>query len=437
MAAPLYETLRSYAAQNPLRMHMPGHKGKAMSVPELAQVAAIDLTEITPTGNLYEAGEPFDLAQQLWAEVFGVEFCQMLTGGSTMGVHTGLTLCAPPGSEILVDRSCHRSVFHAMALLDLKPIYLERPWLAGEGICGPVVPSQVEKALENHPNIKTVCITSPTYYGVLSDVEEISHIVHAHGGKLMVDGAHGGHLPFLGIDPFRGADAVAVSAHKTLPAMGQSALLLTRGFDPELVRRRATLYGSSSPSYPILASMDLARAELEGAAGERYRQLAGETARLRERFPGIGAHLVLDPCRFTVRSRDGFALAERLEELGIFAEMADAGHVVFILTCADSREDLERLARGLEANRALLGDRGQPLPPPPVPEVVLSQRQALFAPTQTLPLAQCEGRVAACQLAPYPPGVPVVAPGERIGKKELAYFSQIGYNNHQVQVVEG
>lgn len=428
MSTPLYDTLKEFAARGPLRMHMPGHKGKPLSVPELALVSALDVTELPQTGNLYEAGEPFTSAQALWARDFGFDCCQFLTGGSTMGIHTGLTLCCPPGSEILVDRGCHRSVFHSMALLDLKPVYLERPWLAGEGITGPVIPNYVEKILDQHPNIKTICITSPTYCGVISNIAEISQIIHWRGGKLMVDGAHGAHLPFLGVEAFAGADVVVVSAHKTLPALGQSALLLTNGFDPSLVRQRATLYGSSSPSYPIMASLDLARDYMEEEGTAQYRRVAERVARLRKKFPSLGENLKLDPCRLTIKAENGPALTARLEQMGVFPEMEDGGHVVFILTCADSDGDLDRLEQALDQNRDLLGERDIPLPAPFLPEQVMSIRQALFAPSTVCPLEDCEGKISACQIAPYPPGVPVIAPGERITKKELAYLQQIGYN---------
>ena len=166
MPTPLYDALRAYAGKSPLRFHMPGHKGKFLPVPELMSLAPVDLTELSPTGNLFAAGEPFDSAQALWAELFGFDHCQFLTGGSTMGIHTGLTLCARPGEQILVDRNCHRAVFNALALLDLEPVYLERPWLKGEDLIGPISPEDVEKSLNIHPDIKTVSITSPTYVGV-------------------------------------------------------------------------------------------------------------------------------------------------------------------------------------------------------------------------------------------------------------------------------
>ena len=434
MPTPLYDALRGYAAKAPLRFHMPGHKGAFLPCPELAPLARLDVTEIPSTGNLYEDLSPIREAQALWARRMGAEYCQFLTGGSTMGIHTALTLCCPPGSRVLVDRSCHRSTFHALALLDLDPIFLPRPWLAEEGVAGPFSPLDVKKMLDQDPTIKTVCITSPTYCGLLSDIPAIAGVVHAHGGKLVVDGAHGAHLQFLGMDAYRGADAVVVSAHKTLPAMGQAALLFTNGIDPGQVRRTAAIYGTSSPSYPILASLDTAREWLEGPGAGEYGRVARRTAALRCRFPSLCPPLPLDPTRFTLKVKNGPAFTGQLESrCNIWPEMEDGGHVVFILTACDGEEALDRLESVLEGMEEQMGDSA-PLPPPPLPERVLSPRQAQFAPAEVLPLERTEGRVCTCQLAPYPPGVPVVAPGERIGKKELAYFRQIGYNNREVTV---
>lgn len=429
MPTPLYDALREYAQKDPARFHMPGHKGKFLPAPELMGLAPIDVTELPPTGNLYEAGEPFDSAQRLWAELFGFDCCQFLTGGSTMGIHTGLALCARPGEKVLMDRSCHRAAFNALALLDLEPVWLERPWLDSENLIGPISPEMVKEELKQHPEIKTVCITSPTYAGVLSDIGAISRIVHAHGGKLFVDGAHGAHLPFLGLAPFQGADVVTVSAHKTLPAMGQSALLFANGMDPDRVRRTASIFGSSSPSYPMLASMDLARDWLLGEGRWEYRRTACRVYEFRQAFPSLKDRpgLSLDPCRLTLKVKDGPAFTRALEERGIFPEMEDGGHVVLICTAQDSDGDLYRLELALVELRDEMGDCA-PIPAPPLPEQVSSPRAALFAPSQVWPLEDCEGEVSACQIAPYPPGVPVVAPGERISKKELAYLEKIGYN---------
>lgn len=438
MSTPLYDALKHYAERDPARYHMPGHKGKFFPIPELMGLAAIDVTELSLTGNLYEDGEPFDSAQRLWAEIFGFNNCQFLTGGSTMGIHTGLALCAQPGSQVLIDRNCHRAVFNALALLDLEPVYLERPWLESERLIGAVYPEQVEKLLDQNPNIKTVCITSPTYAGVRSEIGVISRIVHAHGGKLFVDGAHGAHFPFLGVVPsYQSADALVVSAHKTLPAMGQSALLFTNWMDPGRVRQMASVYGSSSPSYPMLASLDAARQWLLDGGDREYARTARRVAQLREKFPALQPNgvLKLDPCRFTLKVKNGPNFTKQLEEQGVYPEMEDGGHVIFICTAQDSDADFARLEQVLEGLRDQMGDAPL-IPAPPLPRRVTSPRAALFARSRVQPLTSCEGEIAAGQIAPYPPGVPVIAPGEQITKKELAYLWEIGYNmQSEVRVI--
>lgn len=431
---PLYDALRTFAAERPLRMHMPGHKGRPLPMEELAGFAALDFTELGPTGNLYEGGGPIEAAEALWARVFHVFHSIFLTGGSTQGVHTMLALTCRPGEGILLDRGCHRSAFHAMALLDLRPVYLARPWLAEAGVTGPIDPLTLEEQLISHPEIKTVCITSPTYYGVLSDIPALADVVHRHGGRLIVDAAHGAHLPFLGNLGLAAADLAVVSAHKTLPAPGQTALLLAGAdFDPADIRRTAALFGTSSPSYPFMAALDVCRAYLEGEGGRLYRQTAILTAALRRALPALtDADAPLDPTRFVLHSPDGFATQAALEAGGIYPEMADRGHVVFILTCADDEGAFARLRTVLDA---LPGGRRVFPPPPPLPEAVFTPRQAVFAPQEAVPLCQAEGRVLAQPVAPYPPGVPVAAPGERLEKKTVAYLHDIGYNSTEKVLV--
>lgn len=417
---PLYHALTAFAGTDPLRMHMPGHKGKGL--PGWEQLTRLDFTELPPTGNLYEEGGAIGEAEILWAKAFGMRECLMLTCGSTQGIHSALTLTCPIGSALLADRNCHRSVYHTMALLDLTPVYLMEKTAQG-----------VETILKKHPEIKTVCITSPDYYGTLYDVTGISKVCHRFGAKLVVDGAHGAHLPFLGIDHYRGADLVVCSAHKTLPALGQAALLFSGGaYSAEDLRRAASIHGTSSPSYPILASMDLARAWMESKEGqERYRAACRRVREMRQKFPALNGEN-LDPGRLTLRVKDGYETERLLQEQGIWPEMADRGHVVFIVTGADSMADLDRLEQALE--KLELEEDTETYPMPPQPEIVLRPRQALFAPAKTVSLADSEGEISACQIAPYPPGVPVVAPGEIITKKHLAYLREIGYNNPDVRI---
>lgn len=436
MPTPLYDCLRRVAEGDPLHLNMPGHHGKSLPVENLADTR-LDFTENGRTGDLFgDGGDAIEEAENLWARRFGFDACLFLTGGSTQGNHAALALLTGAGGTVAVDRGSHRSVYNAIALLDLIPHYLSRPWLTDSGVAGPISPEEVEATLTAHPEINTVCITSPTYYGVLSDVPAIAAICHAHGARLMVDAAHGAHLPFLGYEGYRAADAVVMSAHKTLPALGQTALLFASGYALSDLRRFGAVYGSSSPSYLMMASLDLARDWMEGEGTARYRQAAALAAEFRAEFSTVLLKdRVQDPTRLVVLCRDGFRLEEALRVRNIYPEMADRHHVVFIFTAADGPDETRRLRTAL---RELLPENGLPdtmedLTPPPPPERVLTPRQALFAPRETLPLEEIEGRIAACQVAPYPPGVPVIAPGERIEKKHLAYLKRIGYNTSEIE----
>ena len=220
MNAPLYNTLAARAAAGTLRMHMPGHKGK-LAAPELLGAAEIDFTELDGTGDLYTGAGPIAGAEALAASAWGAGRCFFLTGGSTQGVRAALALCARPGDTVLLDRGSHRSFFTGMALLGLEPEYISRP--SGESVAA---------ALDIHNNIKTVCVTSPTYYGRVLDVGEIAAACRARGARLFVDEAHGAHFPFVGMGACaqgKGADVSVTSAHKTLPALGGAALLFTSG----------------------------------------------------------------------------------------------------------------------------------------------------------------------------------------------------------------
>lgn len=433
LEAPLYDALHAFAEERPLRMCMPGHKGIGLPVPELKGYAALDFTETSRTGNLYQADGLIDRAEQLWADYWGSERCLFLTGGSTQGLHTALKLAARPGEQIIMDRVSHRCLHTGMALLDLRPCWLHRPWLDQGGVFGPIEPQEVARLLEENPDCHTVCITSPTYYGVCSDVEKIAIVCHAYQAKLVVDGAHGAHLPlFYGKNPYGEADLTVVSTHKTLPAPGQTALLFANGYSMEQLRRSSMLFATSSPSYPMLAALDRLRTWLACGGEERSFLTAGAVLQMREKYPCLRETegVVLDPMRLTLLSKDGHALAQALEDMGVYPEMADQSHVVLILTGADGEEQVDRLDAILTALD--LGYQPDPIMErllPPAPETVCTPREAVFGKTEELPLAQAEGWVCAQQVAPYPPGVPVIAPGERIGKNHLAYLQKIGYND--------
>ncbi len=454
MNTPLLNALLEHIRLRPAPFHMPGHKGRMEELEALASTAALDVTELPDTGDLYAGDDVIAQAEALWARAWGYPCCQFLTGGSTQGIHAALLLCARLGPGVLVDRCSHRSVYNALGLCALEPTYLPRRQDQ------PITPAGLHMALEQADaegkKITTVCITSPTYYGVLSDIPGLAQIAHGWGARLVVDAAHGCHLPFLteghnafrqktllpkpllAENPFLGADLVVTSAHKTVSAYGQAALLFGDGvvFKPHDLRWAASVAGTSSPSYPILASLDWARSKLESEEGREGLAWAARTvSELKSEFPGLKTRGELDPTRFTLTldaiAADGFQVKERLEAQGVFPEMADRDHVVFLLSGENTKEDVERLWQGLkDLERDFPGLYGPPMAPPepPAPELVLSPAAALTARRSRLPLKDAVGCVCLRQVAPYPPGVPVIAPGERITKKCLAYLREVGYN---------
>ena len=265
----------------------------------------------------------------------------------------------------------------------------------------------------------------------------LAQVCHRHGAKLLVDGAHGAHLFLLGENPYRGADLVTVSAHKTLPAPGQSALLFGTGITLDQLRQASLIFATSSPSYPMMAALDALRPWLLAEGKRRYQETAQMTAQLRKKYPALTeTDAKLDPTRFTLCTENGYQVEKFLQEHNIWPEMADSEHVVFILTCADGVEEVERLEQALDA----LGLHGKTRPhstvsAPPLPQSVRTPREALFAPKEAVDMTQAVGRIAAEQIAPYPPGVPIAAPGERIDEKILAYLEQLGYNKMKTTVL--
>ena len=445
---PFTHSLRAFASTDPLRLHMPGHKGKSLPLPEWDALAPLDFTELPPTGNLYGPGDDFlEEAQRLWAMEWGMGAAFFLTGGATQGIFAMLNLFCRPGDTVLLDRMSHQSIHNALALFDLSPRWLTRPLLP-DGTAGPLSPARAARALDEAPGVRALVVTSPTYYGVCSDLPALAEVCRARGVKLLVDGAHGAHLPLvlpgaencpLGENPYLTCDAVTVSTHKTLPAPGQTGILFVNGRRMEDIRAAAALTSTTSPSYAMMAALDSLRPWLRREGRELYRRTAQRTARLRARFPALTeddfpAPARLDPCRLTLCCRDGFALERALQAEGIYPEMADPRHVVAILTAADDEGDFVRLAGALSRmeERGLLAPPETPFVPAgteyPLPVQVLSPRAARFGPGRLVPLCDAAGQVAAQTVAPYPPGVPVLAPGERVTEKCLAYLEKLCYD---------
>lgn len=432
-----YQQLRKQAARKAARFHMPGHKGRPV-LPGLHHLAEIDYTEIEGTGNLYAGDEPIVSAERAAAHWYGAADCLFLTGGSTQALMTAIAAAVPVGGTLIVDRNCHTSVTHAMALLDLTPEFVVPHPLDETGLPGLIHLQEVEAALARAPHAAALLVTSPNYYGVMQDIPALAQLCHRHHIPLVVDAAHGAHLPAVGVpSPIQqGADLAAVSTHKTLPAFGQSAILLSSGRVPfDTLLETAPMFGTSSPSYVLLASIDLARAWMEGDGAAAYAQCAQRVASLRREINQSTVFSALteengplDPCRLTIgccgTNVTGHKLNEILHaEFGVDVEMSDRDHIVCICTGADTARDYARLMGALRDRRFYrVAYPSIPLLPFPTPQRVCSVRQAWFSARRTVPLAQAAGQICARALTPYPPGVPLIYPGERIGQVHIEFL---------------
>lgn len=443
METPLFDALNAYAAASPLRMHMPGHKGALPGVFEA--LAALDVTELPPTGNLYTGEGPISPAEDLCARAAGAADALFFSCGSTQGIFTMLAAAVGMGGTLILDRGCHKSVYHGMGLLDISPIYLTPPLLPELGLPAPITPALLEPVLKANPAARAVFITSPSYYGLRTEIAPLAALCHDFGVFLLVDEAHGAHFPFVGEQSavFQGADLAVASTHKTWPALGSSAVLYrNERFEQskQALKNRSAIFATTSPSFPILASIDYARGLLEGEFGERYRKTVEYTQKLRRAInentpfhalcPEDG--LLLDPCRLTVDAGRGGLTGSQADSLlraqNIFLEMADERYIVAILTCCDGPGEFSRLYEALQALPAGKAPADAGLPALPAPQLRCSVRRGLFGPKKHRPLRDAAGEICGEIVAPYPPGIPVLAPGEEITEKHIAYLQKKSYN---------
>ena len=422
---------RLAAARYPL--HMPGHKRRTAPAPGLS-CYVFDLTEIDGADDLHEAGGILADAMGRTAALYGSARCWYLVGGSTVGLLAGIRALAPFGGEVLVARNCHKAVYHALELGHLTAHYLVPPVVAEFGVYGSLPPAAVAAALDAHPAVRCVILTSPTYEGVQSDLKAIADLCHARGVPLLVDEAHGAHyLPLA--EPYgwrggavaAGADLVVQSAHKTLPSLTQTAWLHLNGTlaDPAAVERELDVFETSSPSYPLLVSLDGCTAWLAESGPAAF---AAWRARL-DRFYAVARTwrhtpvLGLGPERQDFSAFDdgkillriGAAGAADLRGAGFEPEMVCGPNVLAMTSPCDDEDALDRLAD-------FLTRRDQDAPPVPRAGALLpgpgparcTIAEALLRPACVRPLADALGAVAAEYVWAYPPGVPLLAPGEEV-----------------------
>lgn len=416
ISTPVCDFVRDYAASAPVRLHMPGHKGRGILGCE-----SLDITEIRGADDLYHPEGILARSEENASRLFG---CRTVYSaeGSSLAIRAMLYLAYTRSGckgKCLAGRNAHKSFLHTAVLLDFPISWL---WAGDSYLSCPVTAETVEAAiLEEKEKPFAVYLTSPDYLGNLAPVGEIASVCHRYGVPLLVDNAHGAYLKFLprSLHPMDlGADLCSDSAHKTLPVLtGGAYLHMTSDYTAEDAKAAMALFGSTSPSWLILQSLDGANPLLERLPGD-IAALAPHIAALKGALLAHGFALVgAEPLKITVHAAkfgySGEEMAEILEKQGIFCEFADRDFLVFMLTPRNTPEELDRLRAALCAL-----PRGVRQEEPPLalarPKAACTPRQAAFAPRETIPVENSLGRILALANVSCPPAVPIVMCGEEI-----------------------
>lgn len=449
----LYTNLMEYSLSNYYPFHMPGHKRNALPFPN---PWTMDITEIDGFDNLHHADGILKELQQRAASIFGAKESFCLVNGSTCGLLTAISACIKPGGKLLMSRNCHKSVYHGVYLRNLKPVYV-MPEITEFGIMGSLSPDKVKTLLEEQPDIQAILVVSPTYDGVVSDIAQVADIAHAHNIPLIVDEAHGAHFPFHKDFPKSaiscGADIVVQSLHKTLPSFTQTALLhvCSDRIDTSGIRRFLGIYQSSSPSYLLMASIDQC---LQILTTEGPQLFAAFRKNLQDFYKKCSALQYIQV--FQAKKKDTSAFFDRddskilisAEKIGLSGEalsdillknyqiqleMSAGYYALALSSLMDTPEGFQRLFDALWQleQRADIGKEKQTADIVNsskfyrIPRQRMSIAEAMEHPSDTIPLNIAIDKVSQEYLYLYPPGIPLIAPGEVIDKKLLEDICKI------------
>jgi len=434
MNTPICDFVRRYASSDALRAHMPGHKGRGS-----LGVEALDITEISGADSLYEASGIIAESEANASALFGCPTWYSTEGSSQCiraMVHLALLHAKKQGKRplLLAGRNAHKTFLSAAALLDAQVEWL-LPEQNGSYLSCPVTPQTLQRKLEE-TNASAVYVTCPDYLGNTLDIAALAQVCHSHNALLLVDNAHGAYLKFLprSRHPMDlGADLCCDSAHKTLPVLtGGAYLHLSDALAAEMgsqVKNALALFGSTSPSYLILQSLDAANADLANGYAEKLCRFTNKMRLAKARLTEQGFVLTGDEeLKLTILTKpygyEGTAFAARLRESGIECEFADPDHVVFMLT-PENEGELEHL---VQAILAIAGCTPIVAAPPELhlPEKVMSIREAALSAQEVIPVQLSPGRILAAATVACPPAVSVAVCGERLDEKTLQAFRYYG-----------
>lgn len=452
LSAPVYEALEAFRKKRVVPFDVPGHK-RGRGNPELRELLGekcvnLDVNSMKPLDNLCHPVSVIRDAEQLAAEAFGAAHAFFMVGGTTSSVQSMVLSSTKAGDKIILPRNVHKSVINALVLNGAIPVYINPEVDSKLGISLGMEISEVEKAISENPDAKAVLVNNPTYYGICSDLRSIVKLAHAHNMLCLVDEAHGTHFYFGPNMPVNamaaGADMASVSMHKSGGSLTQSSLLLTGPkVNWEYVSQIINLTQTTSASYLLLSSLDISRrnlymrgessfskvAEMAEYAREEINTIGGFYAYGRELING-GSIFDFDVTKLSVYTRDiglaGIEVYDLLrDEYDIQIEFGDIANILAYVSIGDRIQDIERLVGALaDIKRLYSCDPSKMLNTEYIaPQVKVSPQEAFYAKDESLPIGETAGRICSEFVMCYPPGIPILAPGEVITQEIIEYIN--------------
>lgn len=453
----LYKKLLEYSKEGIYPMHMPGHK-RNVEMASMINPYSLDITEIEGFDNLHSANEILLEGMNRAAYLYGSSYTNYLVGGSTAGILAGIASCTKKGDKVIVARNSHKSVYNAIYLNELKPVYVYPKQIDSFGINGDISTDDVKDLLEKNPDAKLIIITSPTYEGILSDIKSISELSHRYGVPLLVDEAHGAHLGFHKDFPDNsikaGADIVIHSLHKTLPAFTQTGLIHINSklISYETVKRYLSIYQTSSPSYLLMASIEQCITLLERESMELFTSFLKELDLFHQRMGQLKYIKImkkedvskigcfdLEPSKLTISVKDTNINGNKLynlllNEYNIQMEMVSDNYVLGMTSICDTHEGFIRLGNALLDIDATLknylktydicnnniNSLSSDFKKKIYPEIIISSYEAIEKESNMVKLSESMDHIAAEYIYLYPPGIPLLVPGEEISKQMIS-----------------
>jgi len=479
---PLFDAMVSLAESHKVSFHTPGHKsGKGISTRFRKfvgpRIFSIDLTTLDEVDSLQNPTGVIKEAQELAARACGADRSYFLVNGTTVGNHAMVASVTRPGDRVLIARNCHRSVLTGLIVSGAQPVFFQPAFDRDLKLTLNVTFDAAKQAIDANPDATTLLITSPNYYGLCADIEKIIPYAHEKGMTVLVDEAHGPHLKFNPKLPVcaleAGADLCVQSTHKIVGGMTQASMLHVRSrrVNPDVVTNTLKLLQTTSPSYILMASLDLARMQMatEGKklldrtvkfaedARSKIDRIDGLSCFSRDRAKAAGMS-DMDVTKLTITVSDlglsGYHVSHLLNtRYGIQVEMADPFHILVIVSIGDRQDDLNRLVESLRMIASETGLQGALLPldkvhPPRLDNrFLITPREAFYSKTELVGLDQAVGRVSSEIVTVYPPGIPLLVPGEEISADAIAYIRNmaglgaiidgLNENNTVVRVAKG